>query len=91
MSKLRITNCGKPISPYFPNLSIQNKPNKMREKMKSKNRIINLVVIGSIAIMVGLAGCSDASQSPVATTIPTNTSTSVATYYHPVFMERNRL
>lgn len=44
--------------------------------MKPKNKWMNLVVIVSIAIVMGLAGCSDSSQAPIATTIPTSTSAS---------------
>lgn len=40
--------------------------------MNPKNKMTNMVVIASIAIVVGLAGCSDSSQPPIAT--PTSTS-----------------
>ena len=51
--------------------------------MKLEYKFRNVVIVGSIAIMVGLAGCSDAAQTPaatvVATSVPTNTATSAAT------------
>ena len=40
-----------------------------------KKKMTNVVMIASVAVLVGLAGCSDSPQAPLATAIPTAVAT----------------